>query len=80
MRAKIQKWGNSLGLRVPKAFAEQLALQAGSSIDITIERGKLVVRPSEEDSYELATLLDRITPDTIHDEIHTGAPIGREIW
>jgi len=80
MKAKIQRWGNSLGLRIPKAFTEEIGLAPGSQVDITVERGKLVVRPIDEESVDLAELLEQITPENVHEEIQTGPPVGKEIW
>ncbi|MEX2557091.1 MAG: AbrB/MazE/SpoVT family DNA-binding domain-containing protein [Actinomycetota bacterium] len=80
MQTRIQMWGNSLGLRIPKAFAEEAQVEAGSTVDISVERGELIVRPVPRRKYELRSLLKEITPDNIHDAIETGAPVGREVW
>ena len=44
MQTKVQKWGNSLGLRIPKSFAEQAGVEAGSEVDLSVEDGELIVR------------------------------------
>jgi len=57
VQTKIQKWGNSLGLRVPKPLAEEAGVAAGSEVDISVEDGDLIVRPSRRPRYELGELL-----------------------
>jgi antitoxin MazE len=80
VQTRIQMWGNSLGLRIPKAFAEEAQVEAGSTVDISVERGELIVRPLLPRKYELRSLLKEITPENVHETIETGAPVGREAW
>ena len=80
MQTKIQKWGNSLGLRIPKSFAEQVGVQAGSEVDLAIENGELIIRPARTRRYDLKQLLRGVTAKNIHREIDTGEPVGREAW
>lgn len=80
MQTKIQKWGNSLGLRIPKAFAEEAGVQAGSQVELSVENGVLTMRPSRRKKYGLQELLRRVTAKNLHDEVDTGTPVGREVW
>ena len=80
MQTKIQKWGNSLGLRIPKSLAEQAGVEAGSDVDLSVEDGELVVRPRRLPRYKLKDLLQAITPKNVHKGIDTGFPVGREAW
>jgi antitoxin MazE len=80
MRVRIQKWGNSLALRIPRSFAAETALDQGAEVDLTLEEGRLVVTPLQHPEYRLDDLLARITPDNLHDEIDTGGAVGREAW
>jgi antitoxin MazE len=80
MQTKIQKWGNSLGLRIPKSFAEEAGVGAGSEVDLAVEKGELIVRPVRRVRYALKELLSDVTPDNIHQEVDTGPPVGREVW
>jgi antitoxin MazE len=80
MRARVQRWGNSLALRIPKAFATETRLEPGSEVELTLDEGRLVVTPVGESSYRLEDLLAQVTMDNRHDEIGTGTPFGAEAW
>jgi antitoxin MazE len=80
MQTRIQKWGNSLGLRIPKAFARQAGVEAGSEVDLSVEDGDLVIRPLRRPKYQLKVLLKGVTASNIHKEVDTGAPVGKEPW
>lgn len=73
--ARVFRAGNSLAIRIPSAMAKSLALQEGSSVEITIDDGNIVIRKGI--SQDLQLLLDRITPDNVHDE-QVRNSVGRE--
>lgn len=79
MHKKIHKWGNSLGLRIPKSFAEEAGVGAGSKVDLAVQNGELIVRPVGRVRYTLKDLLSGVTPDNIHLETNTGQAVGREV-
>lgn len=79
MQTKIQRWGNSLGLRIPKSFAEEARVEAGSTVDLSIEGGDLVIRPLRR-RYTLRSLVAGINRDNVHESVDTGEPVGRETW
>ena len=80
MRARVQKWGNSLALRVPKAFAAEAGLRNESPVDVSIVNGKLVIEPVVEPKVTLKQLLAQVTEDNVHREVDTGPAIGSEVW
>ena len=80
MLTRIQKWGNSLGLRIPRAFAADVEVEAGSFVDIRVENGELIIRPVRRREYVLSELLEGVNPSNLHEEISTGDPAGRESW
>ena len=80
MLAKIQKWGNSLALRIPKTFAEETGLDNDSSVEIRIVDGEIHILPVQEMYYKLEDLLDDVTADNLHDEVNTGDALGNEVW
>ena len=79
MRARVQKWGNSLGLRIPKPFAEETGLEVNGEVEISVRGGKLIVK-AVEPTFTLKSLLERVTPENIHGEVSTGKRVGKEIW
>jgi antitoxin MazE len=80
MKARIQKWGNSLALRIPKPFAEESNLREDSPVEISVRSGKLVVVAIEEPQLSLEELVAQITPENRHAEIETGTSVGNEVW
>jgi len=80
MQVQIQKWGNSLAIRIPKSFAKQMKIAQGSFVDLSTVEGKLIAKPLNEKEYSLGQLLAGITEQNLHAEIDTGEAIGKEIW
>ncbi len=80
MVIKILKWGNSLGLRIPKSFAKEAGVEEGSTVDIALEGDHLVIRRVRPVKYKLADVLSMVREDNIHYEISTGDRVGREAW
>lgn len=77
MEAHIQKWGNSLGLRIPMKIAKQLQLHPGSSVTIEIEDGRIIIQSPK---YDLGKMLKDITPKNKHHQILDDAQQGNEEW
>lgn len=82
MRIRVKKWGNSLAVRIPRAFARETAVEEGSELEMKLEEGCLVLTPvlGENGEYELESLLEGVTPENLHAEVHSGEPRGREVW
>lgn len=78
MEATIKKWGNSLGLRIPKNLAQGLHIDEGSNVELLLEDDKIVILRKEKIS--LQEKLDMISPENIHNEFNTGNPVGNEEW
>jgi antitoxin MazE len=79
MQTKIRKWGNSLGLRIPRSFALEARVAEGSTVDLSVENGRLQVRPMRP-TYVLGALLRKVSRRNLHGEVPTGSPVGREVW
>ncbi|MBU2500234.1 AbrB/MazE/SpoVT family DNA-binding domain-containing protein [bacterium] len=80
MKTKIVKWGNSLGLRIPKSFAEDVRISEGTTVDLLMEDGQLVVRVAEQARFDLEVLLAGVTEENLHKETDTGESVGGESW
>jgi antitoxin MazE len=76
---KIRKWGNSLAIRIPHGFAEQLMVQQGIEVDLSLDGDPLVITPRRS-KPSLSALLAQVTDENIHAEVATGEPTGREVW
>jgi antitoxin MazE len=79
MLTKVQKWGNSLGVRIPRSFAADVRVEPGSVVDISLVRGGLMVRAARP-RPRLADLLKGISRRNLHAEVDSGRPKGREAW
>ena len=80
MKTKIQKWGNSLALRIPKAFASEAKIRQSTVVDVSLVDGKLVVKPFSAPRYTLEQLVQGIRKDNLHAEVDWGQPTGKEVW
>ena len=76
---QIAKWGNSLGLRLPKSVALEAQVREGDTVDVSVKNGVIVVR-SNRPTYSLEQLVARITPRNRHTESDWGTPMGDEAW
>jgi antitoxin MazE len=77
---RVQKWGNSLALRIPKPFAADAGVEEGTVVDVSVAEGRLVAAPVRVRRARLRDLLAKVTKANLHDEVDTGAPAGREAW
>jgi antitoxin MazE len=80
VHTKIQKWGNSLGLRIPRSFAAEAQVEEGTTVDLSLDNGRLLVRPVHVRKYSLNVLLRKISRGNLHREVSTGKAVGREHW
>ncbi|MBI2606072.1 MAG: AbrB/MazE/SpoVT family DNA-binding domain-containing protein [Deltaproteobacteria bacterium] len=79
MKGKIQKWGNSLALRIPKLLAAEAQVVDGSEIDLQLKDENIVIVPVQN-RPKLKALLEKITAENVHEETGTGDPQGGEDW
>ena len=80
MRTKVQRWGNSLAVRVPRPFAEELGLRQDSDVDLLLEQRELVIKPISNPRVSLRELLARVSDANVHHEVETSGPVGNEVW
>lgn len=79
MKSRVQKWGNSLALRIPKSFAEEAGLQVHSAVELSLVKGRLVVEPIAPQPLTLEELLQGITDENLPGEWETGPAVGKEV-
>ncbi len=80
MKIQIQKWGNSLALRISKSFAIESNIDSGTMVEVSLDEGRIMVLPVAEPEFSLEEMLTNVTPENIHGENDTGDRVGRETW
>lgn len=79
MESKVKKWGNSLAVRIPKPFAEEINLKENDNVNISVKDGRIVIEHAVRE-YELEELIDKVEEENIHEEYSCGKAQGKEIW
>ncbi len=82
MLTRVQKWGNSQGVRFPTKVLKEAKIAVGDEVDVLVEQGRIVVEPSHRirGKYRLEDLVDQIPEDYEAHEEDWGKPAGREVW
>lgn len=82
MITKVQKWGNSQGMRLSKSILATAAIEIGDEVDVVVVDGALVVKPVRRvrGGHDLRALVRRIPKDSRTEELEWGSPVGREVW
>jgi antitoxin MazE len=80
MKTAIQQWGNSLAVRIPKAFAEEARVKKGTPVNLRVEKGRLIVVPLPGQEPTLKELLAKVNSKNLHLETDWGPAAGKEIW
>lgn len=83
MKVKVAKWGNSLGVRLPKAAVEAVGATLGSDLDLTFDKGELRLKSPRKTSRqlldEMLAEIDRLGPDCVSETVDWGPDRGSEI-
>jgi antitoxin MazE len=77
MQVRLSKWGNSLGLRLPRALAAEIGVAEGQRVEIRADKGRLIVEPVRE-AYTWAQMLENVTPEAMREAFEWGDDLGRE--
>lgn len=77
--ATVQKWGNSLAVRIPQSLAGQIDVEEGTAVELCVRDGELIVRPDRSPKLSLSTLLKDCKPSQLHGETDFGVNVGREV-
>jgi antitoxin MazE len=80
MQTKIQQWGNSLAIRIPRAYAAHARVRKGAKVEIVAHDGRLTITPVAPSAPRLDDLLNKITQENLPAPIDTGPAVGREGW
>lgn len=79
MVTTVQRWGNSLAVRIPKPFAAEAQLSEDTDVEISVEDGRIIIAPAKRE-WTLDELVKRITPANRHREAGWGEQTGGEAW
>ena len=80
MHVRVQKWGNSLAVRIPKPLAEDAEVKEGTVLNLAVSEGKVVATPVERKKQSLKQLLAKVTRKNLHTDVDFGRSVGRETW
>jgi antitoxin MazE len=82
MVTKVQKWGNSQGLRLAKQVLEEARISVGDLVDVSTQDGVIVITPARRlrGKQSLQELVSRIPKNYKTREVEWGEPVGREDW
>jgi len=80
MTTKLQKWGNSLGVRLPKTEIKKAGLREGKSVSVRAFKGGIFIKSVPVKKMTLSELVSKINPRNKHEEIDWGVLKGSEIW
>lgn len=80
MLVQVKKWGNSASVRIPASIMASSALHLDQLVDMRDDGGRIVIEPVVAPVYDLDALLAQMTPETFHEEVSFGAPVGNEVW
>jgi antitoxin MazE len=79
LMATVQKWGNSLAIRIPQSLAGQIEVAEGTPVKLSVRDGELVVRPDRPAKLSLNELLKNCKASQLHGETDFGVDVGREL-
>lgn len=78
MRTQIKRRRKLAEIRSPQQVMEAASLSIGQIVDVRAECGRIVITTIDRPRYELTDLLNKMTPDTFHDQVDFGRPVGGE--
>ena len=77
MQVVVQKWGNSLGFRIPSMWAKDNEIKSGSKVEVIAEKGKMIILPQKK---TLEDIMNLVTEENLHSEMETFEAVGKEEW
>ncbi len=80
MKTRVLKWGNSLAVRIPKPYANEMGIAEDSSIQMAMQEGSLIITPDRSEGWTLEALLAGVTKENLHEEWESDMPAGQEEW
>jgi antitoxin MazE len=80
MKSTVKKWGNSAAVRIPTSVMQASHVHLDEVVDVREDRGRIIIEPVRQKTYELDDLLKGITSKNLHEAVEFGPPQGKEVW
>jgi antitoxin MazE len=80
MRSTVKKWGNSAAVRIPASVMQAINLNIDEAVEVSAEKGLILIKPIRPQKYRLEDLLKGITKENQHAAVDFGPPVGKEVW
>ena len=80
MEARLQKWGNSVGIRIPSSILKSLNLSINDKINLVEEDNKIIITKSKKSKIDLKELFEKYNGENLAKEFEWDDPVGKEIW
>ena len=78
MKTRVQKWGNSCAIRIPKYMIREAGLEYNAEVEMRLEKGKLIIQPVSD--IKLDKILAQVNENNLHHAVETGTAVGNEAW
>ncbi len=80
MQVTVKKWGNSASVRIPARVMAAAHIAIDQAVDVREEDGRIIIEPIREPAYDLDAMLAEMAPETFHEDVDFGQPLGKEVW
>ncbi len=80
MQVTVKKWGNSASVRIPARVMAAAHIAIDQAVDVREEDGRIIIEPIREPAYDLDAMLAEMEPETFHEDVDFGQPLGKEVW
>ncbi len=82
MLTKVQKWGNSQGLRFTKTLLDEARINVGDEVRVSVRKGRIIVEPVTKvrGRHDLKVLVSKMPKRYQTEEQDWGPPVGKEVW
>jgi antitoxin MazE len=80
MQVVVKKWGNSASVRIPARVMAAADIAIDQAVDVREENGRIIIEPIRAPSYDIETMVAEMDPETFHEDVDFGQPVGKEVW
>lgn len=80
MEARLQKWGNSDGIRIPSNFLKSLNLKTNDKVDLNYEDDKIIISKIKKNKISLEERFSKYNGENLAKDFSWDNARGKEIW